>query len=67
MWAKGFLVVLVVLAGVVACAEETPSGEDPELPATLERVTGHRAVAYVLFFVLAALAVLVIFRGIRAR
>ncbi len=67
MCVKSFLAVLVVLAAVAACAEETPSAQDPKLPATLERVTGARAVAYVFFFVLAGLALLVIVRGIRAR
>jgi len=59
--------VLMLWATAAAHAEEASSVQDPALPATLERVTAQAAIAYVFFFVLAALAVLVVFRGIRAR
>ncbi len=39
----------------------------PELPATLDRVTGPRVGAYIFFGVMASLAVLLIYRGVRSR
>ena len=67
MLVKGVLTVFLVLAAVAAYAEEASSVHDPALPETLERLTAPKAIAYVFFFVLAGLAVLVVFRGIRTR
>lgn len=62
-----FLVILALAAVGAAWADEQPSAGNPAVPATLERVTPSRAVAYGLFFVLAGLVLLLVHRGIRAR
>jgi hypothetical protein len=67
MPAKGLLVLLLVLTIAAVCLAQAASTGDPELPASLERVTGNRAVSYAFFAVLAGLGLLLIFRGIRAR
>ncbi len=40
---------------------------DEQLPATLERIPGNTIAAYILFGVMAFLAVILIYRGVRTR
>jgi hypothetical protein len=59
--------VLVVAMILVASCVYAASSAGQRIPATLERVTGNRVWSYVLFGLMGASAVLLIYRGIRAR
>jgi Na+/phosphate symporter len=61
------LAVLVMLAAGLAVAQGAPAAAQEKLPASLQRVTGNPAFSYAAFAVLAGIAVLLIYRGIRAR
>jgi hypothetical protein len=61
------LAMLVVLAVGLTAAQGAPVAKGPPLPASLDRVTGNPAFSYAAFGVLAGIAVLLIYRGIRAR
>jgi hypothetical protein len=61
------LLALVVLTASLTLVEGAPSAAQEKLPASLERVTGNTAISYAFFTVLAGIAVLLIYRGIRAR
>jgi len=65
--ARLVLAMLVVLAAGLTFVEGAPPAAQKELPASLEQVTGNTAISYAFFAVLAGIAVLLIYRGIRAR
>jgi len=70
MVTRGTLVVLaalVVLATGLTVVQGAPPAAQQKLPASLERVTGNTAFSYASFAVLGGIAVLLIYRGIRAR
>lgn len=67
---KGMSLVLAALVAVTAyltVAQGAPVAKSPELPASLYPATGNPAFSYAAFGVLAGIAVLLIYRGIRAR
>jgi len=66
MLRKIVLLTLVVLVAYAVYAADTPSSAQQELPATLEKTTGLKAVAYGFFAVLAAMGLLLIYRGVKA-
>ena len=61
------LITAAVLLVYVTCIQAAPAPETQDMPATLERITGNKVLSYCIFGVLAFLAVLLVFRGIRAR
>jgi hypothetical protein len=64
MRSRVFLLTAMLLA--VLCVSALAL-EDAEVPKTVVRVTGRKAVSYPFFGVLAAFCLLLIYRGIRAR